>query len=306
MRLLLAVALLAGTAVANAATPKVIAHRGYWKTDGSAQNSIRSLVKADSIGCYASEFDVWMTPDSVLVVNHDPTINGIVIQNTPSEIVLKEKLSNGETVPTLDQYLKTAQGLKVRLVCELKTHDSRGREKAAVKKIVKMIEDYGLTDRTDYITFSKDAVEEFIKVAPKGTKVSPLDGKYTPGQVKFLKAAGIDYSNKVMRKNPDWVKKNQENGKEVNVWTIDKPEDMQYYIEQGVDYITTNQPEELMAMLGQSGASTCAQTCSGEKKCEKSGKACTGNCKDCTNADCKKSDCKKADCKKADCKKKKS
>lgn len=28
-----------------AAKPKVVAHRGYWKTEGSAQNSIRALVK---------------------------------------------------------------------------------------------------------------------------------------------------------------------------------------------------------------------------------------------------------------------
>ena len=27
----------------------VIAHRGFWKTDGSAQNSIAALLKADSV-----------------------------------------------------------------------------------------------------------------------------------------------------------------------------------------------------------------------------------------------------------------
>ena len=41
------------------AQTKVIAHRGFWKTPGSSQNSISSLLKADSIGCYGSEFDVW-------------------------------------------------------------------------------------------------------------------------------------------------------------------------------------------------------------------------------------------------------
>ena len=34
------------------AQTQVIAHRGFWKTPGSAQNSITSLQKADSIGCY--------------------------------------------------------------------------------------------------------------------------------------------------------------------------------------------------------------------------------------------------------------
>lgn len=41
--------------------PKVIAHRGYWKTPSSAQNSLRALELADSIGVYGSEFDVWLT-----------------------------------------------------------------------------------------------------------------------------------------------------------------------------------------------------------------------------------------------------
>lgn len=247
--LLIAAAILAGGAMLQAASPKVIAHRGYWTTDGSAQNSIRSLVKADSIGCYASEFDVWMTPDSVLIVNHDPAINGVVIQNTPSEIVLKEKLANGETVPTLEQYLKAAQGLKTRLVFELKTHDSRGREKAAVKKSLEMIKDFGLEDRTDYIVFSKDAFKQYIKQAPKGTKVYFLNGDFIPAQIKSDKGAGIDYSLKVMKKHPEWIKGCHDKGLEVNVWTVDKPEDIQWCIDNGVDYITTNQPELVQKMV---------------------------------------------------------
>ncbi|MDR2680038.1 MAG: glycerophosphodiester phosphodiesterase, partial [Tannerella sp.] len=47
--------------------PKVIAHRGYWQTYGSAQNSIRSFERAAETGVYGSEFDVHMTADSVLV-----------------------------------------------------------------------------------------------------------------------------------------------------------------------------------------------------------------------------------------------
>lgn len=248
--MLMAAAAVAGASMASyAAKPKVIAHRGYWKTEGSAQNSLRSLIKADSVGCYASEFDVWMTPDSVLVVNHDPTINGIMIQNTPSAEVLKQKLSNGENIPTLDSYLKTAQGLKTRLVLELKTHDSRKQELAAAKKCVKMMKEYGLQDRCDYIVFSKDAFKELVKIAPKGAGVYFLNGDYIPKQVKFAKGTGIDYSLKVMKKHPEWVKGCHDLGLEVNVWTVDEPADMDWCIEQGVDYITTNDPEGLMKKL---------------------------------------------------------
>lgn len=60
---------------------EVIAHRGFWTTDGSAQNSLAALVKADSIHCYGSEFDVWLTTDNQLVVNHDATFKGVTMQD---------------------------------------------------------------------------------------------------------------------------------------------------------------------------------------------------------------------------------
>lgn len=107
--------------LAFAAEPLVVAHRGYWKTDGSAQNSLRAIVKADSVGCFGSEFDVWITGDDSLVVNHDSSINDIVIETATAREVLSQKLENGEYVPTLDAYFRQARNLPgLRLICELK------------------------------------------------------------------------------------------------------------------------------------------------------------------------------------------
>ena len=53
-KMMMASALLMAACCMQAQT-KVIAHRGFWKTPGSSQNSISSLLKADSIGCYGSE-----------------------------------------------------------------------------------------------------------------------------------------------------------------------------------------------------------------------------------------------------------
>lgn len=50
----------------------VVAHRGAWKNDGLPQNSIASLKKAISLEVAGSEFDVQLTADGVLVLNHDP------------------------------------------------------------------------------------------------------------------------------------------------------------------------------------------------------------------------------------------
>lgn len=240
----------AAAAIAAAATgPKVIAHRGYWDTEGSAQNSIRAIVKADSIQCYASEFDVWMTSDSVLVVNHDPDINGIHIESSPSEIVLAQKLRNGEHVPTLESYLSAATQLQTRLVCELKPHDSREHEKAAVRAILAMVKRHGLGDRVDYITFSKDGFSYLLKKAPGPAGVYYLNGDYTPMQIKHLGGAGVDYELNILKKHPEWINDCHSLGLLVNVWTVNKPEDMKWCIENGVDFITTNAPETLQKLI---------------------------------------------------------
>lgn len=70
----------------------VIAHRGFWKTDGSAQNSIAALLKADSVGCYGSEFDICLTKDNKWVVAHGPAVGGHKIAESTLEELTVLKL----------------------------------------------------------------------------------------------------------------------------------------------------------------------------------------------------------------------
>ena len=139
-----------GTAQAQQQT-QVIAHRGFWKTPGSAQNSLAALVKADSIRCYGSEFDVWLTSDNQLVVNHDDTFRGVTIQDASLAVCTAVRLDNGETLPTLRQYLERARTLHTRLILELKSHRTPEQETRAVQGIIRMVHELGLDERTEYI-----------------------------------------------------------------------------------------------------------------------------------------------------------
>ena len=85
------------------AQTQVIAHRGFWKTEGSAQNSIAALVKADEAKVYGSEFDVLMTADGKVIVNHDSSIEGMMIAETPYKKLKNIRIKNGEKLPTLKQ-----------------------------------------------------------------------------------------------------------------------------------------------------------------------------------------------------------
>ena len=240
----------AATIATAAAQPKVIAHRGFWDAPGSAQNSIRALAKADSIGCWGSEFDVWMTADGKLVVNHDASFKGLPIETSQAADVTALTLSNGEHMPLLDDYLKAfAERPGIKVVCELKVHTDKRREAKAVKKVLKLMKRHKLTDRAVYITFSPEATREFVKRAPKGTEVYYLNGNWTPQQLKDEGCAGLDYSLAVMKKHPEWIEQCHNLGLKVNIWTVNRRDDLQWCIDHGADFITTNDPLLLQQMI---------------------------------------------------------
>lgn len=235
-----------------AAQPCVVAHRGYWRTDGSAQNSLASLRRAAEIKCYGSEFDVWMTADGVPVVFHDATIDGIRIEDTTFATLMNNRLSNGEFIPTLQQYLYEA--LKYpdcKLIFELKSHRTPEREKCAIGKSLELIKMLGLEGRTEYISFSRHACEHIHSQMPDA-KVAYLSGDLSPKEVKALGLTGIDYHQKVFEQHPEWLNEAAEEGIEVNVWTVDGEQDLRHHATlKGIDIITTNDPELLLQILSE-------------------------------------------------------
>lgn len=250
-KLILAAAMLLTGSAAVAAQPKVISHRGYWTAPNSAQNSLASFTKADSVGVFGSEIDVWLTADDKLIVNHDRVYKGTDINMEKSTLkeITSIVLPNGENIPTFDAYLRLVAGKpNTRLILEMKSLSDLKREDLAAEKIVKALRKYNLLDCTDIIAFSINACLAFKKLLPDG-RIFYLNGDLAPRSIKKLGLTGIDYSMSVLRKNPKWVEQAHKEGLEVNVWTVDTEEDMRYFIDLGVDYITTDYPERLQALL---------------------------------------------------------
>lgn len=233
------------------AQPHVVAHRGYWKAEGSAQNSISSFQKAAQIGCWGSEFDVWLTADGVPVVFHDATVEGIRIEDTTYATLMNIRLKNGEFIPTLQQYLMEAQRHPdCRLIFEIKPHRNEKRDFRISELSVELVNMLGLASRTDYISFSKNACKRLHEVAPEA-KVAYLNGDLAPKEVKERGWTGIDYNSKVFDNHPDWASEAKQLGLEVNVWTVDGEEALTRFAKMsGIDIITTNDPETLIKILG--------------------------------------------------------
>ena len=231
------------------AQTQVIAHRGFWKTEGSAQNSITALEKAADAKLYGSEFDVLMTADGKIVVNHDNTIEGMAIPETPYKKLKNLKIKNGEKLPTLKNYLKKGKKLNIQLILEAKPLPTKEMEDQAIATIVKMVKKMGLEKQVEYISFSLNMCEQLAKLTPE-SEIAYLEGNIAPAELKKKGINGIDYHvNVILNKHPEWVKEAHDLGMKFNVWTVNNESDMKKLIDMKVDYITTDQPLELQKLL---------------------------------------------------------
>ena len=229
--------------LAAAAQTKIVAHRGYWDCAGSAQNSITSLKLADKIGCYGSEFDVHLTKDGVIVVHHDQNVGKIDIQTSTYKALKKERLKNGEKIPTLEQYLDAGKDLSCKLVLEIKKQKVQSHEDSLVRQCVDMVKSKGLTDRIVWISFSGKACELLHQLLPDA-HIQYLLGDWDPKTIKAKGLSGIDYEQKVLALHPEWIKECHDLGLVVNVWTVNNLNTINQFIKAGVDFITTNAPVE--------------------------------------------------------------
>ena len=204
----------------NAQT-QIIAHRGFWKTNPpTTENSLKALENAQKLKIYGAEFDVRMSKDGILVVNHDEHHAKMEVSETNFKDLEKIKLSNGEDFPTLKSYLKKGKkDASLHLIIELKPMNSQEKENELVRKTIQMVKDLKLESQSEFISFSLNICKEIKKVEPK-FKVQYLEGNLSPQQIKAEEIDGIDYHYSVFEKNPTWISEANKLGLITNSWTV--------------------------------------------------------------------------------------
>lgn len=235
--------------LSGTAQTKVVAHRGYWKSANSAQNSITALKKAAEAKVYGSEFDVQLTKDKEVVVAHDDVIDGFEIFETPLAELRNLKLKNGEVLPTLDEYLEVGKSLEgMKLILEIKPLKTKEAEDEAVSIIVDKVRKMQMENQVEYISFSINICEQLAKATP-ASEIAYLNGDISPKELKEKGINGIDYNHKVLSKHPEWIQEAQQLGMKVNVWTVNNMEVAQKMIDLKVDYITTDHPKQTQELI---------------------------------------------------------
>ncbi|KAF2517923.1 glycerophosphodiester phosphodiesterase family protein [Flavobacterium foetidum] len=229
----------------------IVAHRGAWKKNNLPENSIAALRHAIDLKLPGSEFDVWRTADDSLVINHDAHYNKLLIEETKYADLIRFKLSNGEKLPTLCEYISEGKknNKKTLLVCEIKPSEiSKERGQKTALMAVEVVKKLKADKNTCYISFDYEILKAIRKVDPK-TSLQYLEGNKSPKEVKADKINGVDYHYSVFQKHPEWIKEAEDNKIILNAWTVNEATDMDWLIAHKFNYITTNEPELLSERL---------------------------------------------------------
>ena len=226
------------------AQTQIIAHRGY-HAKNSTDNSISALKNAQDINVYGSECDLNLTSDGYIVVAHGPNHGTHHIQSTDIQTLRKQFLKTGEVLPVLDEYLEAVKRKpETKLIIEIKNHATPQKETELVKKVLKTVKKYKWEKHVEYIAFRQHVCNELVALGGKDIKVAYLNGDLSPEYCKGLGYTGIDYNFNVLKKRPEWIHEAHKHGLTVNVWTVNNPENLKWCVDNKVDFITTDTPEE--------------------------------------------------------------
>jgi glycerophosphoryl diester phosphodiesterase len=224
--------------------PLNIGHRGAMGHE--TENTIASVKKALELGVDMIEIDVFVIKSGDLVVFHDELLDSLTDTSGKIEDFTLEELQQlvvkgNHRIPTLEEVIKTINQ-KVPLNIELKG-------KNTAKPTFEILEKYYKNGwkKTDFVisSFLWNELETFRKLDADIaiavlTEENPLDAI---AMAKKLQAVAINPWWKTLTKEN--VQRIHQEGFKIYTYTVNKPTDIKFVTELGVDGIFCNFPERL-------------------------------------------------------------
>lgn len=231
----------------------VIAHRGA--STYAPENTFAAFDLALDMGARHLELDVQMSSDGHLVIIHDDLVNrtsngyGRVWKHTLAELQALDagawfdKKFAGEHMPTLEAVLNRYRG-RAHLHVEIK-----GKTGGLSERTADMIRAQGWADNVTMTSFQKDKLEALRAYAPElpaGWLLRRIDDEV----ISEAKRLGIaQLCPKADAVTPELVARLRGAGFNVRAWGVSNEELMRRMVDAGVDGMTVNFPDKLMAYL---------------------------------------------------------
>ena len=229
----------------------VVAHRGAWKNTGHPQNSLASFRAAAEMGCHGSECDVHLTADDSLVINHDPTYNGLEIEKSTYAELVAFPLPNGEKIPTLREYINIVkEQTGTKLIIDVKNIGSQEHAIDIGVATARLVQEMAAEKWVEYLVAALPTYEAMreittLPIAYLGRWQVELPEMH-PDTMINRGITAVDYQDIHFVNHPEWVNTFRERGVHLNAWTINTEESMTWFLERGFNYITTDNPERLL------------------------------------------------------------
>ncbi|MEV7427102.1 glycerophosphodiester phosphodiesterase [Streptomyces sp. NPDC091212] len=257
---------------------QVIAHRGA--SEDAPEHTLAAYMKAIEDGADALECDVRLTADGHLVCVHDRRVNrtsngrGAVSALELADLAALDfgSWKDSEESPdwrdpeftsvlTLERLLELVAdaGRPVQLAIETK-HPTRWAGQVE-ERLVQLLRRFGLDtppanapgeSAVRIMSFSARSLHRIASAAPQLPTVylmqfvSPRarDGRLPAGAQ--IAGPGI----RIVRNQPGYIARLHRAGRQVHVWTVNEPEDVDLCVRLGVDAIITNRPKQVLTQLG--------------------------------------------------------
>jgi glycerophosphoryl diester phosphodiesterase len=165
----------------------------------------------------------------------------------------------------LDYITATPGGLRLAIETKHPTRHTRKVEEA----LVECLRRYGLLGNgrpvewagkpaVRMMSFSQFAVRRMAELAPAVPTVQLIGKRLRPVRREVLNgsATAVGPGIAVIRADPEFVADAHAAGKEVHVWTVNRPADMDLVRGLGVDAIITDHPDKVLRRLGRNSAAS--------------------------------------------------
>ena len=221
-------------------TVLAIAHRG--DPIAEPENTPAAFAAAVAAGADMIELDVRCTSDGEAVVVHDATLDRIwgVAQRV---LDLRADDVRALGIPDLGQALRAIpEPVQVMVDYE---------ERGVVEPALAAVRAAGALERC---LFSGDCYDghRAIRAAAPEARIACTWTSDEPVADALLDELGAEYwnpSGHVLARNPGQIERMHARGTLVSVWTIDRREDMQLFLDLGVDAVITNRVATLVELL---------------------------------------------------------
>lgn len=234
----------------------IIAHRG--SSSSAPENSKASLLQALKDGAAGVEIDLQLTADNEVVVIHDEKIDrtssGLGFVKDMSLKELKEydigsffdPKFKAERIITLKEALEL---LKNSEIINLEIKKMINFNHNIEKEVVKVIESLDLNNKIIVSSFNHDSLE-IIKNINSDIITAPLFYARVYNPWEYAKRLGSKYLHLYYKAVDHKLIENcHKNNIKVNVFTVDREEDIKKMIKLNVDGIITNYPLKALEFL---------------------------------------------------------